>query len=272
MKRPLLISDCDDVLLHFLPHFVDWLEEAHAIRFDYDAPGFAGALRDRDGGILAEEQAWPLLNQFFEGEMHRQSLVAGAAEALGRIGEVADIVILTNVGAAFHAGRIAQLEAHGIRHRVICNQGGKGRPARRLIGEMDAGTTVFVDDLGAHHESVAKHAPEVWRLHMVADPRHAAKTASAPHAHARIDLWDEALPWVLALGFLGAAGHCLLILAYARAPASVLAPLSFTQILWACVAGVLLFGDWPDGWTLLGGAVIGLGGVLVALPSRRARS
>lgn len=79
----------------------------------------------------------------------------------------------------------------------------------------------------------------------------------------------SALPWMLALGVLGGLGHSLLVLAFARAPASVLAPMSYTQILWAGFAGVLVFGDWPDGWTLLGAAVIGLGGVLVALPGRR---
>jgi drug/metabolite transporter (DMT)-like permease len=78
------------------------------------------------------------------------------------------------------------------------------------------------------------------------------------------------LPWMLALGVLGAAGHCLLVLAFARAPASVLAPMSYTQLIWAGLAGVLLFGDWPDGWTLAGAAVIAAGGVLVALPERRA--
>ena len=77
------------------------------------------------------------------------------------------------------------------------------------------------------------------------------------------------LPWMLALGLLGAAGHCLLVLAFARAPASVLAPMSYSQLIWAGLAGVLVFGDWPDGWTLLGAAVIAAGGVLVALPDRR---
>jgi len=77
------------------------------------------------------------------------------------------------------------------------------------------------------------------------------------------------LPWLLLLGLLGAAGHGLLVLAFARAPASVLAPMSYTQILWAGLAGVLVFGDWPDGWTLAGAAIICAGGVLVALPDRR---
>jgi drug/metabolite transporter (DMT)-like permease len=82
-------------------------------------------------------------------------------------------------------------------------------------------------------------------------------------------LWDW--PLFAALGLLGAAGHCLLVLAFARAPASLLAPLSYTQLLWAGFAGILLFGDWPDGWTLAGAAVIATGGVLVALPERRVR-
>ena len=67
-----------------------------------------------------------------------------------------------------------------------------------LIEEMQPSATVFVDDLAVHHESVAKHAPDVWRLHMIAEPRLAAHTPPAPHAHARIDDWGEALPWILA--------------------------------------------------------------------------
>lgn len=79
--------------------------------------------------------------------------------------------------------------------------------------------------------------------------------------------WDW--PLFAALGLMGGAGHCLLVLAFARAPASVLAPMSYTQLLWAGLAGVLVFGDWPDGWTALGAAIITAGGILVALPARR---
>jgi drug/metabolite transporter (DMT)-like permease len=73
------------------------------------------------------------------------------------------------------------------------------------------------------------------------------------------------------LGALGAVSHGLLVLAYARAPASLLAPLSYTQLIWASVAGILIFADWPDAITLLGAAIIAAGGVLIALPQRRAR-
>jgi hypothetical protein len=196
MSKPLLISDCDDVLLHFAPHFADWVAEAHGFNFSLDVPSFAGALRDEKGAEVTRERAWELLDIFFDREMHRQQLVAGALDALRTIGAEADIVILTNIGDQYRSNRIAQLERFDIRHRVLCNQGGKGRPVVELIAEMRPSAAVFVDDLPVHHESVAKHAPGVWRLHMVAEPRIAAITPPAPHAHARIDAWDEALPWI----------------------------------------------------------------------------
>lgn len=195
--RPLFVTDCDEVLLHMVSHFADWVAEAHQLSFDLSAPGFREALRDSDGQPVAAERVWPLLDQFFAGEMHRQNVVPGAVEALAAIADHADIVILTNIGDEYEAGRVEQLERFDIRHRVLCNRGGKGRPVLELIEAAGPSAAVFVDDLAVHHESVATHAPEVWRLHMVAEPRLAAHTPPAPHAHARIDSWDEAVPWIL---------------------------------------------------------------------------
>jgi len=206
MSRPLLISDCDDVLLHFAPHFADFVAEAYGYTFKLGCPGFVGALTDEAGAPVAPERAWELLNGFFDAEMHRQHLVDGALDALRTIGAEADIVILTNIGDQHSANRVVQLERLDIRHRVICNKGGKGRPVAALLAEMRPRATVFVDDLPVHHESVAKHAPQVWRLHMIAEPLMAAASPPSPFAHARIDTWDEALPWVVARLGYGPAG------------------------------------------------------------------
>lgn len=197
MSRPLLVTDCDEVLLHMVGHFAEWVDEAHGLTFDLAAPGFADALRGQDGAPLAPARIWALLDGFFEREMHRQNVVPGAAEALAAIGEHADIVILTNIGDEYEAGRIEQLERFGIRHRVLCNRGGKGRPLRELIDAMKPKAAVFVDDLAVHHESAAAHAPEAWRLQMIAEPRLAAHSPPAPFAHARIDHWPEATAWIL---------------------------------------------------------------------------
>ena len=80
-------------------------------------------------------------------------------EALERLAQVADIVILTNLQDECRQPRIEQLAKFGIAHRVECNQGGKGTPVSRLVAEYGNPVTVFVDDLAVHHESVARHAP-----------------------------------------------------------------------------------------------------------------
>lgn len=198
MSKPLLITDCDEVLLHMVAHFAEWLDETHGYRFRLDTADFAGAITDAaSGSPVPSERIWPLLDGFFVSEMHRQNIVPGAAEALARIGQVADIVVLTNLGDEHHANRVEQLGRFEIRHRVLCNRGGKGRPVAELLSAMEPSVAVFIDDLAVHHESVAKHAPGVWRLHMVAEPRLAGHTPAAADAHARIDDWGAAADWVL---------------------------------------------------------------------------
>ena len=63
------------------------------------------------------------------------------------------------------------------------------------------------------------------------------------------------------VGFWGALGHWLLILAHRHASAAVLAPFLYTQIVWMILLGYLVFGDVPDIWTLAGGAVVIASGI-----------
>ena len=155
MNRPLLITDCDEVLLHMVAHFEAWLSEAHAIDFAFESGSFGGAMTEQaSGSVVPEERVWPLLDLFFRGEMHRQTIVPGAVEALGRIGEIADIVILTNLGDEAHPWRVDQLARHGIAHEVVTNRGGKGVPARAIIARYGATRAAFVDD-GARGDTLA---------------------------------------------------------------------------------------------------------------------
>ena len=196
--KPLLITDCDEVLLHMVRHFGTWLDEAHDIDFDLSHHDWSRAMRPRDGSTLTPDAMWGYLDGFFPAQMGRQTLVPHARDALAAIAEVADIVVLTNLQDHCQQHRVAQLAEHGIVHRVECNQGGKGRPVARLAEEFGASVVVFVDDLPQHHESVARAAPHVFRLHMVAEPAMATFVPPAPHAHARIDDWREARRWIAA--------------------------------------------------------------------------
>ena len=51
MSRPLLITDCDEVLLHMVVPFAEWLDEAHHIHFDVDSGDFVNALRHKATGL-----------------------------------------------------------------------------------------------------------------------------------------------------------------------------------------------------------------------------
>jgi drug/metabolite transporter (DMT)-like permease len=69
--------------------------------------------------------------------------------------------------------------------------------------------------------------------------------------------------WMAAMGFLGALGHLLLIRALTLTPASLVAPFTYSQIIWAIALGYLVFGDLPDAWMLIGCAVIIASGLYV---------
>lgn len=129
--KPLLITDCDEVLLHMVRHFGEWLGDTHDIDFALNGSDFAESMRRRgDGSTLEAQEMWALLDGFFPAEMERQTLVPHARAALGRIAEIADIIVLTNLQDHCRDHRITQLANHGIVHRVECNQGGKGARSR----------------------------------------------------------------------------------------------------------------------------------------------
>lgn len=197
MSRPLLITDCDEVLLHMVVPFRDWLDEVHDVHFSLENHDFVNALRRKAcGTVLEGGEVWAMLRAFFATEMHRQYPIEGALEVLESLSAIADIVVLTNIGEAEHEGRIAQLRLLGVEHPVFWNQGGKGAPVRRLIDAYAPSAVLFVDDLAQHHTSVAEHAPEAWRLHMVGEPLMAAHIPVAQAAHARINSWGAAEGWI----------------------------------------------------------------------------
>lgn len=69
------------------------------------------------------------------------------------------------------------------------------------------------------------------------------------------------LAMMLAVGFWGALGHWLLILAHRHASAAVLSPFLYTQIIWMIGLGYLVFGDVPDRWTLAGASIVIASGI-----------
>jgi drug/metabolite transporter (DMT)-like permease len=74
---------------------------------------------------------------------------------------------------------------------------------------------------------------------------------------------------LVSIGILGAVGHFLLIRAHAHAPATLLSPFGYTQLLVVLVLGWLVFGQLPDGIALAGIALIAGSGLGLIFASRR---
>jgi drug/metabolite transporter (DMT)-like permease len=87
--------------------------------------------------------------------------------------------------------------------------------------------------------------------------------------------WHWQMPagveWLLLLGMglAGGIGHFLLIQAHRLAPASTLAPFIYTQIVWMILIGLVVFGDVPDMWTLIGAAIVIASGIFVLARKRK---
>ena len=200
-SRPLVVTDCDEVLLHMVRHFRQWLDEEHAIDFSPEGASFAQSMRRRDSAdLVGEAQMWELLGGFFDTQMHVQQPIEGAVAAIAELQREADVVVLTNLVDHRSEPRTRQLRDLGITARVYTNQGPKGAALSRIVEEHGAPRAVFIDDIAAHHRSAAELLPDVHRLHFCGEPAlapHIPCALTAGHAHARIDNWGEALPWVL---------------------------------------------------------------------------
>lgn len=82
----------------------------------------------------------------------------------------------------------------------------------------------------------------------------------------------EALDWALfgLMGVFGLVGHLLLIRAYDYASASLLVPMHYSQLVWVILLGYLVFDDFPDGWSLVGMAIIVVSGLYLVNRQRLA--
>jgi len=118
---------------------------------------------------------------------------------------------------------------------------------RKLAGHDDPITTLFYPGLVA-----CLAVPAVFpatALAMPASPLHAGMLAM--------------------IGIFGAVGHFLLIRAHGLAPATLLAPFGYAQLVVVLFLGWAVFGQLPDGPALAGMALVAGSGLALILASRR---
>jgi drug/metabolite transporter (DMT)-like permease len=94
-------------------------------------------------------------------------------------------------------------------------------------------------------------------------------------------LFDGLTGWVPLSAWQGAqiagaglfliAGYIFAVTAMRWGDVGVVAPFRYTSLLWALILGLAVFGDWPDGWTLIGAAIVVGAGVFTLLRERAIR-
>ena len=85
--------------------------------------------------------------------------------------------------------------------------------------------------------------------------------------------WDGESPGIvtillfLSIGVTGGTGHFLYTKAFRHAPASMIAPINYLQLLWSGILGWIIFDHVPDKFSILGMCIVALSGGLIALKS-----
>lgn len=188
--RPLVITDADEVLFLFLQGFEAYLED-NGHYLDLSSFALVGNIKNAATEEMAPvETAKALLDGFFRERTETMTPVPGAAAALTALSVRAQIVVLSNLPEASRPAREKALALAGMPYPIVANTGLKG-PVVRHMADIVKAPVFFLDDIPHNHTSVAQAAPEVQRVHFVADPRLARLIGPAEHCHHRVDDWSE---------------------------------------------------------------------------------
>lgn len=194
-KRPLIVTDADEVVAYFIAGLERFLER-NGYWLDLKSFAITGNVRQQGSGeVSSREQVKDLLDAFFVHDTEALDPVDGAAEALQILNKRAQIIVLSNVPPAVHAARQRWLRRHGMDYPLVANAGSKGLPLQFLSAQIDA-PVFFLDDLPPHLDAVAEHASRVCLLHFIADKRLAALVGPAKSCHLHTSDWPDAQAFI----------------------------------------------------------------------------
>ena len=189
-NRPLLISDADEVLLKFADGFDRFLRKC-GLYLDFTSYRLHGNVRRRDDDSVALDIEVTALLEEFRAEVDNLEAAEGACEIMQHLSPVIDCIVLSNVSPLQAIPRRRNLDALGFAFPLLANAGPKGAAVRDLA-RRSGRPVFFMDDIARHHASAAELAPDVWRIHFVADERLKPMMPTSPHAHLRAQSWRDA--------------------------------------------------------------------------------
>jgi len=191
--RPLLVLDVDDVVLEFIRPFPRFLE-ARGLGLTLNSFRLTGNIAEKVTGRLVEQtEVTTLLDEFFDKQAEWQSVTDGAAEALARLGEHAEIVLLTAMFHRHRAVRRAHLDALGLTYPLLTTEMAKGPAVAKLRGTKGR-PVAFVDDQPLNLISTRKSVVDAHLFHLMADNSLREFLPPLPDDITVVQDWQDAMP------------------------------------------------------------------------------
>ena len=89
------------------------------------------------------------------------------------------------------------------------------------------------------------------------------------NTHSKPTQYPQLLGMMVVVGVMATLGHLCMATALKTTDATIVAPVDYTRMLWAAGVGYLVFGEFPDLWTWVGGTVIFLSTVYITYRESR---
>lgn len=150
------------------------------------------------------------------------------------VGLIGVLVVLRPGATALSLGHLAALTA------AVC--GATGSVVVRKIGKDERDAVLLLYPMVANFVVMGSILPFVYRPMPV-----------------------EHLGMLAVMALLGSIGGLLVISAYRAGDAAMVAPMQYSQMIWATLFGIVLFGERPTGFTLLGATIIIASGLFIVL-------
>lgn len=164
--RPLAVFDVDDVVLQFILPFIAYLGD-RGLKLEPRSFRLHGNILDASSGEALDDAAVSaLILDFFDHQEQWQTPFAGTVSGLHTLSRQADIVFLTAMPPLYQDKRRRLLDLFDLPYPLIATESPKGPVVQQLHGKRPL-PLAFVDDMVRNLESVAEHAPQSLRLHMV---------------------------------------------------------------------------------------------------------
>lgn len=188
--RPVIISDADEVILHFSDILSEYLL-GRGMCVNFQSYALEGNIKYTDTDTPVDSHLFgEIIEDYFENYVEKQPLVNGAAQHLENLSAFCDIVILTNIPHNFADRRRKQLMNAGLNYPMISNSGPKG-PVMKAIRRKTSEKLIFIDDIAQHHKSVARFVPDTLRIQYIANDHLNSIEEKSEHCHHRCRDWPH---------------------------------------------------------------------------------